>query len=76
MKLLILVIALLAGCDKINHDLNPPLDDWQVAPTQYVCTTEQMAKVETESKWCNANTSYRDTYCYGTAFIRNCTLRK
>lgn len=57
--------VLMAGC-------NPPSQEWSTAPTDYVCTADQMKVVEDQAEWCNENTSYLSTYCYGSAFVRNC----
>jgi hypothetical protein len=54
---------LLPGCER---------GDWQVAPRQYSCATEQMKKVEIETTFCIAKTDYTSAYCYGSAIIRNC----
>ena len=47
-------------------------EEWEIASRTYKCTKEQMERVESEAMWCNKKTSYFSTYCYGTAFIRNC----
>lgn len=31
-----------------------------------------MEKAQSEALWCNKNTKYLSTYCYGTAIMRNC----
>ena len=36
------------------------------------CTSEQMVKVEAETKFCKNETGYSDTHCYGSAIMRNC----
>lgn len=46
--------------------------DWESAPLTHVCTDQQMRKAEQEAAWCDENTSYFSTYCYGSAIIRNC----
>jgi hypothetical protein len=72
MKTLILVSAVLffTGCKA------GVVEDWQAAPRQYVCTTEQMVKAESEADWCNKHTSFFSEYCYGTAIMRNCVKKK
>jgi len=62
---LILVLFLCAGCDSVKSE-------WQTAPLDYNCTTEQMIKAQNEAGWCQKNTDYFGAYCYGTAIIRNC----
>lgn len=47
--------------------------EWEMAPRVYQCTPEQQQRVERETKWCSDNTSYYTSYCYGTAFMRNCS---
>jgi hypothetical protein len=71
MKLLLLFVFVLVGCD-INTKI-PEKADWEKAPIDYRCTDEQMTRVHAQAQWCSENTSYYRTYCYGTAFIRNCT---
>ena len=65
------IVLLLAGCD--SNTKPPEKADWQQAPTAYQCTDVQILRVHTQAEWCTKNTSYYSTYCYGTAFIRNCT---
>jgi hypothetical protein len=64
-----LTCLLLSGCEPA------PRADWELAPKRYACTVEQMKRVETETKFCNENTSYFETYCYGTAIMRNCAKK-
>ena len=69
MKIIFLLIVIgLSGCD-IN-------EDWQSAAQNYKCTTEQMERVKSEAVWCKQHTDYFNTYCYGTAIIRNCEKMK
>lgn len=56
---------LLAACEVIEPE-------WKEAPEVYTCTDDQMAKAEAEAEWCNENTDYFSTYCYGTSIMRNC----
>ena len=73
MRTLVIVVAVLvAACDSRPFQAQPQAD-WEKAPREYTCTTDQMQRVERETKWCDQNTSYLKTYCYGSAFIRNCT---
>lgn len=68
MKYLIVVVAIfLSGCDVGQAP-------WQLAPLEYSCDNTEMVKVENETRFCNENTTYRATYCYGTAIIRNCQI--
>ena len=62
----ITAIAALAGCSDVGRA------NWHLAPTQRVCTEQEMERVEHESAWCNKNTGYASTYCYGSAILRNC----
>lgn len=73
MKLILFVMlcAALAGCD--DGFIQTPREEWQTAPAEYSCTVEQMKLVESQAAWCDENTSFFSSYCYGTAFIRNCT---
>jgi hypothetical protein len=50
-------------------------EDYETAPSEYVCTVEQQARVEREAQWCDAHTSFFSSYCYGSAFIRVCKKR-
>ena len=70
MKLLFLLVAIavLAGCD------NAGIADWQLAPKQRSCTEQEMERVERETTWCNENTGYISSYCYGAAILRNCPV--
>ena len=69
MKLLPMLIFILMGCD--NKPTEKP--EWEKAVTTYRCNDEQMARVHAQAEWCDKNTTYYSTYCYGTALIRNCT---
>lgn len=64
---------LLAGCGEPLKER--PREDWQDAPKTHVCSEAQMVKVQTEAKWCNDNTTYFATFCYGSAIMRNCSAR-
>ena len=70
--LIILICGLIISCNIPTG----PKEDWEIAPRVYKCSKEQMDKVEHESKFCDDNTTYVQTYCYGTAIIRNCTKRQ
>lgn len=69
MRGLPLVAAImLAGCgERGSH--------WNSAAFEYTCDSPQMAKAQTEALWCKENTDYRAEYCYGSAIMRNCTVR-
>ena len=66
-KLVILLSIVLAGCTP------PPKEAWETAAVDHVCSESQMAKAQTEAKWCKENTSYFASYCYGSAILRNCS---
>lgn len=68
-RLLLIGLVGIAGCEPL------PQNDWDTAPVTHICTTEQMTRVQNEALWCDSNTSYYSTYCYGTAIIRNCQER-
>jgi hypothetical protein len=70
MRLILLLVVALAGCDSKTVETKA---DWELAPREYRCTDEQMERVHKQAAWCSENTSYFRAYCYGTAFIRNCT---
>ncbi len=79
-RLLLMVHLLLAGglagaADQAGESISSEIEPWTVAPTQYTCTPEQRANLEAEDKFCVTNTDYSKAYCYGNAFIRNCTKR-
>lgn len=69
MKKLIFSLFLLCGCDM---EFTYEQSDWETAPREHICTEEQMKKVMEETDFCNDNTSYFSTYCYGAAILRNC----
>lgn len=65
MKYLILITIFLIGCEKI--------DSWrQLEPLDYICTDENMALVNRDTKSCTENTSFYSTYCYVSAMDRYC----
>lgn len=68
---ILIVCLMFLGCGNDCSKNEEP--DWKIAPKVYKCTKEQMERVEHETKWCDDNTDYFRSYCYGTAFIRNCT---
>jgi hypothetical protein len=63
-----MIFGLLAGC-------NEYYSEWQNAPTCYTCTEAEMNRVQNEAKWCKENTTYKDTYCFGSAIMRICQKR-
>lgn len=76
-RALLLLVVCLAGCDDFEQSMQPPPPhEHELAPKQYVCTVEEMARVEKESLFCDENTSFYSSYCYGTAIIRNCTKKE
>jgi len=83
-RLLLMACMLLAGGlagavdkpgDKVGESISSEIEPWTVAPAQYTCTSEQWVKLEYEHSFCIANTDHTKEYCYGTAFIRNCSKR-
>jgi hypothetical protein len=62
--LLLIMVITLVSCER-EIDFSNNLK-------KYVCSKEQMAKVQEESLWCSKNTNYLSTYCYATAMKRNC----
>lgn len=60
---------------KVGEAMSSEIQAWTLAPEQYSCTPEQRTKMEFEHKFCIANTDHTKEYCYGTAFMRNCTRR-
>lgn len=79
MKKLLRVAALMAGASLFTVGLGGcepyKQSDWETAPRTHVCTTDQMAKAQSEAAWCNENTMYFKTYCYGSAILRNCAAK-
>lgn len=79
MKLIIAVIAIcsLTACSKpterITLQAKNPVD---TALTDYICTTDEMKRVESEALFCNKNTSYFTSYCYGSAIMRICKVKE
>jgi len=72
MKKLVFVFCfmfLFLGCDERPKKVP---EEWETASMTYKCTKEQMDRVENEAFWCKNNTSYFSSYCYGSAFMRNC----
>lgn len=65
-----LILVLLAGCTQVKTSA-----EWETAPAEYSCTEQQSVMVQKESTYCIKETNYLSTYCYGTAFIRNCTKK-
>lgn len=60
---LFLAMVFLAGCQQ---------PDWRSAPNTYKCTIDEIKRVQDEADWCNENTSFRSSYCYGAAIVRIC----
>lgn len=75
MRAAALIAALmLTGC---SVDEAPPhRADWQDAAATHACSVEQTKRVEADTRFCNENTSYFSSYCYGTAILRNCVARQ
>ena len=76
MKYALLLTLFLVACDGGKTDssgYHKEPSDWQLAAKTHRCTEEQMNKAQREAKWCNDNTSYFTSYCYGSAILRNCT---
>lgn len=69
--ILLLSIFILTACHK-EPEKKIERADWQDAPHTHQCTDIQIARVQSEAKWCNDNTSYFSSYCYGSALVRNC----
>lgn len=61
----VLFLPILCSCSTFDSS-------WEQAPLRYQCTVEQMARVETETRFCASETGYTSEQCYGTAMIRNC----
>ena len=81
MKYIIALTAfcLLAACDGGTTDKNGYHKNHhptELAPMEYDCTADQMKRVQEESTWCDKNTGYFRSYCYGSAIIRNCTKKR
>jgi len=76
MKKFLLVASLLAltACTEEGYVISPQ-PDYELAPRQYTCTAPEAARVHHESKFCNDNTSFFSSYCYGTAIMRICTKK-
>lgn len=79
MKLILAALVpmiFLAGCiskeEQAVYDRQGQIDD---APRNYVCTVEEMDRVQKEAKFCSDYGGYFDSYCYSSAIIRNCTRR-
>jgi hypothetical protein len=70
MRLILLLAVVLVGCDGKTVETTPA---WRTAAHEYRCTKEQMELVHKQTAFCRENTNYFGDYCYGTAFIRNCT---
>lgn len=60
-----IVLIFLCSCSKQEF-----MDDSVVYKS--VCTDEEYLKVEKQTIFCNEKTSYTSTYCYKSAFQRNC----
>lgn len=73
--LLALIFAAVAAAAPQRKPPPPRLQPWETALMEYVCTDQQMRRVEAESTFCRQHTKFFSTYCYGSAFIRNCDKR-
>lgn len=76
--LILLVATALVGCDGGTLNSNgytPPNRPWEDAALNHRCTAEQMKRVEAEHLFCKEHTTYFNSYCYGSAIMRNCTLK-
>lgn len=80
MKILAIVALLsLTACVDRNQCIpsEAPKQDVTIAALKdYTCTADEMRRVESESVFCNKNTSFFSDYCYGSAIIRNCKLKE
>ena len=61
--------------EKVGESISSEIEPWTAAPAEYTCTSEQWAKLEYEDSFCVTKTDHTRDYCYGTAFIRNCSKR-
>ena len=69
-KSLILLAALtLTACEPPEPYVQP---EYERAPMEYTCSVEQAARVQKESTYCDENTSFFSSYCYGSAIMRIC----
>jgi len=60
------ILATIVGCD-INEK-----PEWYSAAHTHTCNEEQMVRVQSETEWCNDNTTLRSSYCYNSAIMRVC----
>lgn len=72
----ILFFLMQADMKKQDELAKLPPPEWKVAPQTYTCTATQSALVEKDTLFCDENTSFLSTYCYGTAIMRNCTKKE
>jgi len=73
--IMFLVVIVISGIMSLVSCQNDPSKEWQSAADNHICTTEEMERVEQETKFCSKNASFPGSYCYGTAIIRNCEER-
>lgn len=75
--IVIAIMLLLTACSEgaAQPEQVKPRDRaaWEDAMTDYRCTDEQQKRVESDTLFCKANTSYFSSYCFGSAIMRNCT---
>lgn len=65
--ILCFVVLFFIGCEQ--HEM----PSWDRAPLEYKCTDSEIDRVHKEAKFCDDQTGYYSTYCYGSAIMRNCT---
>lgn len=73
---IVMGIWLYEDTQKMEERAKQPPAEWQVAPQLYTCTAEQSALVEKDTLFCDENTSFFSSYCYGTAIMRNCAKKE
>lgn len=69
----LLVLAVLLGKSCAQAPLKEELPNYNDALRTHTCTPEQMARVQEETTYCINETTFKSSYCYGTAIIRICT---
>lgn len=73
-SILLIFVAFLTGC--YGSPAVVGINAWETAPLDYICTAVEMVRVEREAKWCKENTGYLGTYCYGSAMMRSCAMKR